>query len=80
MKTLKAICAATVLALSLSIPAFADPNPTDVHEPGRSCPSTGSITESGETESTDSATNVDSSGSFSAFADTLWALASFFQD
>jgi len=38
MKTFKVVCAATVLALSLSIPVFADdPKPSDVHEPGRSC-------------------------------------------
>jgi len=33
MKPFKAICAASVLALSLSIPAYADdPNPGDVHD------------------------------------------------
>ena len=35
MKTFKAICAATLLALSLSIPAFADDtDPGDIHTPG----------------------------------------------
>lgn len=34
MKALKAICAAAVLALSLSIPAYADPIPGIIHMPG----------------------------------------------
>lgn len=78
MMTLKATCAAMVLALSLSIPAFADSNPTDVHEPGKSTPSAGSPTASGETTTAETDTTVDSYGSLSAFADTLWALASIF--
>jgi hypothetical protein len=43
MKTLKAICAATVMALALSVPAYSDtPTPGDGHSPGRSteCPTT----------------------------------------
>jgi hypothetical protein len=35
MKTFRVICAATVLALSLSIPAYAG----DAHEPGKPCTS-----------------------------------------
>ena len=36
MKTVKVICAATVLALFPSIPVYAeDPKPGDSHEPGR---------------------------------------------
>jgi hypothetical protein len=36
MKTFKAICAALVLAISLSLPAYAEdpPPPTDVHDMG----------------------------------------------
>ena len=36
MKTLKVTCAATVLALFLSIPVYAgDPNPSEIHDPGK---------------------------------------------
>lgn len=34
MKTIKAICVSTLLALSLSIPALADTAPGDNHTPG----------------------------------------------
>lgn len=76
MKSFKAICAAMVLALSLSIPALADTNPTDVHEPGKSTTSTGSMTTSTETDSGDPVTTLYSDDSLSAFADALWTLAS----
>jgi hypothetical protein len=76
MKTFKTICAAMVLAVLLSIPAFADTNPNDVHEPGRS--TTKSMTTSVDSGSVESATTVDSYDSFSAFADTLWAFALLF--
>jgi hypothetical protein len=76
MKTFKAICAAMVLAVLLSIPAFADTNPNDVHEPGRT--TTTSMTTSVDSGSVESATTVDSYDSSSAFADTLWAFALLF--
>lgn len=73
MKTFKAICAAAVLALSLSLPAYADPIPGDVHTPGYACPAPG---DSG-VESTDIfADNAELS--FSEFAEILWAMASLY--
>ena len=72
MKTFKVICAATVLALFLSFPAYAeDPKPGDIHDPGRaSC-----VCETGSTSSTQT---VDSDFSLSAVVDMLWTVASIF--
>lgn len=77
MKTFKAICAASVMALSLSVPAYAeDPLPGDIHIPGAPSPVTGG-TETptpGDPASSSAATGDISS----ALADMLWALASIF--
>jgi len=75
MKTFKVVCAATVLALFLSIPAHAeDPKPSDVHEPGRaSCVCDASDCESAELTATD-----DNDFSLSAVVDMLWTVASIF--
>jgi hypothetical protein len=71
MKTLKSICAAAVLALSLSIPAYADdPIPGIIHTPGMCDPSDPG------TSSVESPT--DSDISFSEFAEMLWALTVMF--
>jgi hypothetical protein len=81
MKTVKAICAASVMALFLSLPAYADPIPGDVHIPGKPNPVTGGVvnpTTSGDTGSSGGATAVDGDISFSALADILWTLASIF--
>lgn len=79
MKTLKAICTAAILALALSVPAYAgdvhtpgSPDPGDVSTPGETTPAPGDIDFSGVT-STDSG-DIGSPG----FADILWALASMF--
>ena len=74
MKTLKVICAATVLALFLSIPVYAeDPKPGDAHEPGKaSCVCEISLNE-GDTGSTEF-----SDFSLSAVVDMLWTVASIF--
>jgi len=77
MKTLKAICAATVLALSLSVATYADETtPGDSHSPGSPCPISGGTT-SGDSEVT-GATAVEGNISFSALADMLWTVASIF--
>jgi hypothetical protein len=78
MKTLKAICAATVLALSLSAATYADDTtPGDSHSPGSPRPICGSTT-SGDTDLIDGATAVEGDISFSALADMLWTVASIF--
>ena len=79
MKTFKVICAATVLALSLSIPVYAeDPKPGDNHEPGRSACVLEMPCDAGDAESTNSTTTVDSDLTVSAVVDMLWTMASIF--
>ena len=81
MKTLKAIGAALVLALSLSVPAVADgtTNPGDQHVPGRSTSVTSDPTKDPvATGSTSTATEMDNGISFLTVADVLWALASIY--
>jgi len=72
MKTFKVVCAATVLALFLSIPVYAeDPKPSDVHEPGKAscvCEITCDAGDAGSTE----LTTVDSEFSLSAVVAMLW--------
>jgi hypothetical protein len=79
MKTFKAICAATVLAFSLSISAYADTtDPGEVHTPGSPSPI---CLDEGTTTwdtATDESTTIDSDISSSLFSDMLWALASMF--
>jgi hypothetical protein len=79
MKTFKAICAATVMALALSTATLADPPPPgDGHSPGRTAPTSGGIVSSipegpeliGETPGNDFG--------FLTVADVLWALASIY--
>jgi hypothetical protein len=78
MKTLKVICAATVLALSLSVATYADDTtPGDSHSPGSPCPISGGTT-SGDTDLSDGATGVEGDISFSALANMLWTVASIF--
>jgi len=78
MKTLKAICAATVLALSLSVATYADgTTPGDSHSPGSPCPISDGTT-SGDSEVTGGATAVEGDISFSTLADMLWTVASIF--
>jgi hypothetical protein len=80
MKTAKAFCATIFLALSLSIPAYAeDTNPGEGHTPGKpspiTCNSGSTVGTAGEgcvvpTETGD--------GSFSDLLDILWAVTSIF--
>ena len=77
MKTLKVFCAATLLALSLSIPAYADgTDPGEIHDPGKA-PCVLESTE-GDSGSTDLTTTVDSDLSLTAIVDMLWTVASIF--
>jgi hypothetical protein len=82
MKTIKAMCAATILALSLSIPASADTNPGDSHTPGRNTVNPINIgTPAPAPESSGlvgTASPVDGDISFPTLADILWALASIY--
>lgn len=76
MKTFKVICAAAVLALSLSIPAYADGNPGDGHGPGRS---TSDPIDPGTPDgSTDSVATAGLDSGFATYADIIWALASIY--
>jgi hypothetical protein len=76
MKTLKSICAAAVLALSLSIPAYAeDPSPGIIHSPGMT---TSEPSDTGTSEIGSSVGSPDGDISISAFAEMLWALAAMF--
>ncbi|HEV7743929.1 MAG TPA: hypothetical protein VGO56_02930 [Pyrinomonadaceae bacterium] len=78
MKTLKVIGATIVLALSLSMPAFADNNPGDAHTPGRATSPTDDPTPV-KTGSTGTATDIDNNDpSFLNIVDILWALASIY--
>ena len=79
MKTLKAICTAAILALALSVPAYAGDmqtpgcaNPGDISTPGETTAAPGDI-DSPAVTSTDPG-DIGSPG----FADILWALASMF--
>lgn len=79
MKTSKVICAATVLALFLSIPVYAeDPTPGEVHDPGKASCVCETTEVDGQTGSTCSTTTVDSDLSLSAVVDMLWTVASIF--
>jgi hypothetical protein len=75
MKTLKVICAATVLALSLSVPAYAT-DPGEIHDPGKA-PCVLELPES-DTGSTKLTTTVDSDFSLLAVVNMLWTVASIF--
>ena len=79
MKKLKVICSATVLALFLSIPVYAqDSNPGEVHEPGRAscvCETPKAVGETGSTLLTPA---VDGDFNLSAAVNMLWSVASIF--
>jgi len=79
MKTFKVICAATVLALSLSIPVFAeDPKPGDNHEPGRPACTLEMPCDAGDAESTNSTLTVDNDLTLLAVVDIFWTMTSIF--
>jgi hypothetical protein len=74
MKTFKAICTAAILALALTVPAYAG----DVETPGKPAPSPSpskiSTQESGS-DPTYSELTADEYVTFSEFADIMWSLA-----
>ena len=76
MKTFKAIGAALVLAISFSIPAYADGNPGDVHTPGHSILAPPDPAE--KPGSTVAVTKMEDDPGFPTIADILWALASMY--
>jgi len=84
MKRLKALCAALIFPLSLSIPAYPeDPPPGDVHVPRSSNPVTAGGAETAITTSDNpglagGATVVDGDVSLSGLTDVLWAVGSIF--
>jgi type 1 fimbria pilin len=73
MKTSKAICATIFLALSLSVSAYADTDPGEVHTPGRTaqrpCGNEFPVRTPGEQCM---ATTEPGDSSFSDFMDFLW--------
>lgn len=80
MKTLKAMCAATLLALSLSIPAYAETAPGDGHNPGKAAavPSDGLPIRTPENPGSTGLLAVDGAVSILSITDIVWALASMF--
>ena len=81
MKTAKAICATAFLALSLSVPAYAEDinnNPGEIHLPGRPCQITDSESPVGKPGEPCGATTDPGDGSFSDLRDILWVVASIF--
>ena len=80
MKTFTAIGAAFVLALSLSMPTYADNTaPGDQHTPGRSTTvPPNPTTEPGDTGLTGGAPAIDKDISSLSISDILWALTSIY--
>lgn len=79
MKTLKAMCAATLLALSLSIPAYADTTPGDGHNPGRPAPVPVELPiTTPENPGPTGVLAVDGDISVLSITDIVWALTSMF--
>lgn len=79
MKTFKVICAATVFALFLSVPAYAeDPKPGDMHDPGMAYCAYEIPCNATDDGSTDLTTTDASDVSLSAIVDMLWTVASIF--
>jgi hypothetical protein len=76
MKTFKAICAALILAISLSIPTYAeDTKPGEVHTPGKSSVVTGGTSDAADEET---GTEATADLGYSVLTDIVWALASIF--
>lgn len=76
MKTFKAICAAAVLALSLTITAYADGNPGDGHGPGRTTSEPSDYGLPAPEDSVTSAAVSTYDAGFVTIGDIIWALAS----
>ena len=76
MKTLKAICATIIVALSLSVSAYGDTTPGDNHTPGAPVPITAGIptTDPDNTDSSGGAQAIDVDISSLNIIDILLAL------
>ncbi len=75
MKTFKVVCAATVLALFLSIPVYAeDPKPSDVHEPGLASCVPEIPCDASDPGSTEITVTDDSDSSLWVVVDLLWTV------
>jgi hypothetical protein len=81
MKTLKSLGVALALALSLSIPAYADTVPGDGHGPGRSDPADPGIVSTtkglAQTDISDPSTVASDLG-VQTITDIFWSLASMY--
>ena len=75
MKTLKATCATIIVALSLSVSAYADTTPGDNHTPGAPVPGTTGtpITDPEKTDLAGGAPAIDGDNSCVNIADILLA-------
>jgi hypothetical protein len=80
MKTIKAMCVATLLALSLSISAYADTAPGDGHNPGKPAmvPSVERPIGTPENPGSTGLSAVDGDVGILSITDIVWALASMF--
>jgi hypothetical protein len=81
MKTFKAICAAAVIAFSLSVPVYADdppPPPGDIHVPGSPVPCGELDPPAPGDDGIVEGDIVEGDIASSALADLLWALASIY--
>ncbi|MDQ2920261.1 MAG: hypothetical protein M3R52_01405 [Acidobacteriota bacterium] len=74
MKTLKAICTAAILALALSVPAYAG----EINSPGFTSPAPGTEPAPGDISSPAATSTEPGDISSPAFADILLALMSMF--
>jgi hypothetical protein len=75
MKSLKAICAVVILALALSVPAYAG----DIETPGKPAPVPGAIKKTSITpEISYASSQSDTDASVTVLSYILWALASIY--
>ena len=75
MKTFKVMCAASVLALSLSVPAYSDETaPGDGHSPGSPAPAPIPVSNMTSTE----LTAADNETSLVSLSDLYWVLVSIY--
>ncbi len=75
MKSLKAICAAVILGLAFSVPAYAG----DVETPGKAAPNPGTIKTTHITsETTYASSQSETEASITVLSYLLWALASIY--
>jgi hypothetical protein len=78
MKTFKVIGATALLALSLSVPAYAETDPGDGHGPGRTTSEPSDFGTVSEYSASTSASDSVDDGGLLTVADILWALSSIY--